>query len=351
LVRTFRMQLDVDVLRALVETVPQGVAVCDARAADFPIVYTNSAMQQLSGYSAAETLGRSLGFLQGDDQAQELLARVRAALHAGTSSTAMLRSHRPDGSRFLNEMTLVPLRDAQGEISHFASFHRAVGESAANIRNDAQRPKGVEDDSADEVAAVPAAALLDTKDPMLSTQALLAFVRDDKLTGLLRRSYFEELFTRDWNLAQRDGRRITVLLFDLDGFKTYFDVFGRAGADQTFRRIARVIGGCFRRGSDLCGRFGEDQIIAVSAAMPAVDAKKFAETVLTRVRDLAIHHPRSTLSRYVTATAGGATCVPPRVAEPQLLIDEAVAALQQAKDAGRNRAIVLEAPLGELGAA
>jgi len=326
------MQLDVDVLRTLVEMAPEGVVVCDARAADFPVVYANAAMQRLTGYSAAEMLGRHLAFLQGADQAQEALEPVRAALREGTSCTATLRNYRQDGSQFLNEMVLVPLRDAQGAVSHFASFNRAAGEG---------------------LTAAPAAApaLPDTKDPLLNTQALLAAVRDDKLTGLLRRSYFEELFTRDWQLAQRDGRRITVLLFDLDGFKPYFDVFGRAGADQTFRRIARVVSGCFRRGSDLCGRFGEDQIIAVSAAMPAADAKKFAETVLARVRDLAIHHPRSNISRYVTATAGGATCVPPRGAEPPALIEGAVTALQQAKDGGRNCAVVIDSLIGELAAA
>ncbi len=58
------------------------------------------------------------------------------------------------------------------------------------------------------------------------------------------------------------------------------------------------------RASDLCGRFDEDQIAAVTTGLDLAQASKLAEAVLGRVRDLAIHHPRSNVSRYVTASAG-----------------------------------------------
>ena len=127
----------------------------------------------------------------------------------------------------------------------------------------------------------------------MNTQTMLAYLRDDKLTGLLRRTYFEELVKRDWGLAQRESRRLSFLVFDLDCYSQYRDVFGRPGADQSFRRIARVIAGCFRRASDLCGRFDEDQIAALTTGLDLGQASKLAEAVLARVRDLAIHHPRS----------------------------------------------------------
>ena len=79
---------------------------------------------------------------------------------------------------------------------------------------------------------------------------MMAYLRDDKLTGLLRRTYFEELVKRDWGLAQRETRRLSFLVFDLDCFATYKDTFGKPGADQSLRRISRVISGCFRRASD-----------------------------------------------------------------------------------------------------
>jgi diguanylate cyclase (GGDEF)-like protein len=177
----------------------------------------------------------------------------------------------------------------------------------------------------------------------MSTQTMLAYLRDDKLTGLLRRPYFEELIRRDWGLAQRESRRLSFLVFDLDDYSQYRDVFGRQGADQSFRRIARVIGGCFRRASDLCGRFEEDQVAALTTGLDLSQAARLAEAVLARVRDLSIHHPRSSISRYVTVSAGVVSLVPPHDAAPGRLYEAALRALKDAKELGKNRVMSREA--------
>jgi diguanylate cyclase (GGDEF)-like protein len=166
--------------------------------------------------------------------------------------------------------------------------------------------------------------LKDARDPSMNTQTTLAYLRHDKLTGLLRRTYFEELVKRDW--GPRESRRLSFLVFDLDCYSQYRDVFGRPGADQSFRRIARVIAGCFRRASDLCGRFDEDQIAALTTGLDLGQASKLAEAVLARVRDLAIHHPRSSVSRYVTASAGVVSLVPPHDANPTRAYESALRA-------------------------
>ena len=205
-------------------------------------------------------------------------ASARRCNEGGACRTTV-RNYRSDGTQFWNEIMLAPLRGADGQVTHFASFHREGGEPAMETRTE-------------------------SRDPTMSTQTMLAYLRDDKLTGLLRRPYFEELIKRDWGLAQRESRRLSFLVFDLDHYSQYRDVFGRQGSDQSFRRIARVVGGCFRRASDLCGRFDEDQIAALTTGLDLAQASKLAEAVLARVRDLAIHHPRSSVSRYVTISAG-----------------------------------------------
>jgi diguanylate cyclase (GGDEF)-like protein len=119
-------------------------------------------------------------------------------------------------------------------------------------------------------------------------------------------------------------------------------VFGKGGADQSFRRIARVIGGCFRRASDLCGRFDEDQVAALTTGLDLVQASKLADAVLSRVRDLAVHHPRSAVSRYVTASAGVVSLVPPHDADPARAYEAGLKALKDAKELGRNRVVSRE---------
>src|SRR5712671_4484297 len=251
------MNADPNLLRVLFDAAPDGVMVCDALGADFPILYVNRAMEQLTGYVRTDMHGRNPRFLYGSDREQEGLVRLRAALTAGVACHVVVRNFRRDGMLFFNDVTLTPLRDDQGRITHFASFHREVGTQARN----------------------------ESKDANLSTQTMLAYVRDDKLTGLLRRSYFEDLLQRDWGLAQRESRRLTLVAFDLDYFAQYREVFGAQGADQCFRRIARVISGCFRRSTDLCARMDEDHVLALTVGVDGTGATQFAEMILTRVRD------------------------------------------------------------------
>ncbi len=309
--------VDPNLFKTLVETSPEAVALCEAESGHWNVTYVNPAMEELTGYKADAIVGRNLRFLQAEDHDQEGLTRIREALREGTSCRATVRNYRSDGTQFWNEIVLAPLRNPDGRITHFASFHREPGASRTDVR-------------------------ADTRDPAMSTQTMLAYLRDDKLTGLLRRPYFEELVKRDWGLAQRESRRLSFLVFDLDHYSHYRDVFGRQGSDQSFRRIARVVGGCFRRASDLCGRFDEDQIAALTTGLDLSQASKLAEAVLSRVRDLSIHHPRSSISRYVTISAGVVSLVPPHDTPPTRIYQAALKALKDAKDLGRNRVVSRE---------
>jgi len=313
------MSVEPKVLQALVEASPEPVAVCEAQSGNWHVVYANPALEQLTGYEASSILGRNLRFLHGDDSDQEGLTKIRAALKDGVACRTTVRNYRRDGTMFWNDLTLTPLRDEKGQLTHFASFHREAGE---RVRPDARNGE--------------------QKDPAMSTQTMMAYLRDDKLTGLLRRPYFEDLIKRDWGLAQRESRRLSFLVFDLDCYAQYKEVFGKPGADQSFRRIARVVGACFRRASDLCGRFDEDQVAALTTGLDLAQASKLADTVLARIRDLAIHHPRSNVSRYVTASAGVVSLVPAHDCPPTRAYEGALKALNDAKELGRNRVVSRE---------
>jgi diguanylate cyclase (GGDEF)-like protein/PAS domain S-box-containing protein len=309
--------LDPNLLKQLVEASPEGVALCEPGADGWRVVFVNAAMETLTGYSAEQLLGQDLRLLQSSDRDQDGIEKIRQALREGNACQTLIRNYRPDGTLFWNDLRLVPLRSPSGEVTHFASFHREGG----TLRSDSR---------------------VEGRDPTMTTQTMLAYLRDDKLTGLLRRQYFEDMVKRDWSLAQRESRRLSFLVFDLDCYRAYRDVFGRQGAEQSFRRIARVISGCFRRATDLCGRYDEDQIAALTTGLDLAQAAKLAEAVLGRVRDLAIHHPRSAVSRYVTASVGVVSIVPPHDMAPERIYDAALQALQDAKDLGRNRVVSRE---------
>ncbi len=118
---------DLGRLRAMaMEASRAGVVISDARAADQPIVHVNRAFEALTGYSAAEAVGRNCRFLQGGERDQPGLDELRAALAEGRGCTVLLRNFRKDGSLFWNELHVAALRQEDGTLTHFVGIQTDV---------------------------------------------------------------------------------------------------------------------------------------------------------------------------------------------------------------------------------
>jgi PAS domain S-box-containing protein len=120
LTETRRLQQELLLMQRAVEAdaaVP--IAVSDATAPDQPLKYVNRAFERLTGYSRAEVLGRNCRFLQGDATQQPALDTLRAALAQGQACTVLLNNRRRDGTRFLNELHVAPVHDAQGRVIQY----------------------------------------------------------------------------------------------------------------------------------------------------------------------------------------------------------------------------------------
>jgi PAS domain S-box-containing protein len=113
--------------RALIAS-PAGVLIADALQPDLPIVYVNPAMERISGYAAADFLGRNCRFLQGLERAQSELDRLRQALREGAECQVVLRNQRQNGGLFWNQLSLSPVRDAGGRVTHFVGLVEDVSE-------------------------------------------------------------------------------------------------------------------------------------------------------------------------------------------------------------------------------
>ena len=99
-----------------------GVVISDARAPDMPIVYVNPMFEQMSGYAASEVLGRNCRFLQGSETFQPGLEVIRRAIREQSNGHAMLRNYRKDGSLFMNELFVSPVKDDTGTVTHFVGI-------------------------------------------------------------------------------------------------------------------------------------------------------------------------------------------------------------------------------------
>jgi len=104
--------------RALAAT-SNGITIADATLPDKPIVYCNPAFEQITGYDRSEIIGHNCRFLQGPDTDRAAVAQIRVALQEQHDCKVVLKNYRKDGTPFWNELTISPVRDSNGLVTHF----------------------------------------------------------------------------------------------------------------------------------------------------------------------------------------------------------------------------------------
>ena len=105
--------------------------VVDARAEDQPLVWVNPAFTATTGYSFEEAVGRNCRFLQGPDTDPVVVDRLRQALQAGSEASVTLLNYRKDGTAFFNALSVSPVVDAAGALTHFVGVQVDVTERVA----------------------------------------------------------------------------------------------------------------------------------------------------------------------------------------------------------------------------
>ena len=112
--------------RRIFRSVTSGIVVACATEPDYPVTYVNPAFEVTTGYSLEEAVGQNCRFLQGPDREQPGLTLLREALKEKRETLVIVRNCRKDGTEFWNELSLSPIRNAAGEVTHFVSIQNDV---------------------------------------------------------------------------------------------------------------------------------------------------------------------------------------------------------------------------------
>lgn len=105
-----------------------GITISDAIQPHNPIIYCNPAFERITGYSAAEVLGRNCRFLQGPDTDPAAVEQIRQALRTGEGCVVVLKNYRKDGTPFWNELTISPVCDDEGRVTQFIGVQTDITE-------------------------------------------------------------------------------------------------------------------------------------------------------------------------------------------------------------------------------
>ncbi|MEB3280713.1 MAG: response regulator [Lyngbya sp.] len=115
-------------LQRAVDASSNGVVIADAQLGDKPLTYVNSGFERITGYRADEVIGENCRFLQGRDSAQPSLREMRDCIAEGRETNVTVRNYRKDGTPFWNKLSISPVHDAEGNLTHFIGIQEDISD-------------------------------------------------------------------------------------------------------------------------------------------------------------------------------------------------------------------------------
>lgn len=174
-----------------------------------------------------------------------------------------------------------------------------------------------------------------------ANRALERLSRQDALTELANRRYFDTYLADEILRAQRTKKTLALILCDVDYFKPYNDHYGHQAGDQCLRQVAAAIRYCCRHPADMAARYGGEEFALILPETELSGGVQVAEDIRNAVAQLRIAHEHSKVTSYVSISAGVAVYLPGTVITANQLVAAADEALYQAKGSGRNRVVAL----------
>jgi diguanylate cyclase (GGDEF)-like protein len=157
----------------------------------------------------------------------------------------------------------------------------------------------------------------------------------DPLTGLPNRLYFHERLSQTLAAAERNGRQVALLLFDIDGFKSVNDTLGHEAGDRLLQEIAERVGHRLRHADTFARLGGDEFVVLMEIIRDRSDAAQVAETVIHAVGEIDLFANRG----LRVGVSIGIACSEPAAAQERILdelLKQADRAMYAAKRAGKG---------------
>jgi diguanylate cyclase (GGDEF)-like protein len=179
--------------------------------------------------------------------------------------------------------------------------------------------------------------LVVTRQLASANEALQRLSLQDGLTGIGNRRHLDDYLDREWRRAIRSRSPLSVVMADIDNFKSFNDTYGHQAGDEALKLVAGAMAGALRRAGDLVTRCGGEEFAVVLPDTGVEHAETVAETLRRAVESLAIAHRGLPDTPWITISVGVASEFPDRESTAVALLATADAAMYRSKHAGRNR--------------
>ncbi len=297
-------------------------------------MFVNPAAARMLGIDAEELLGRNAHALlhhTREDGTPYPVAEcpIYNALHGGKIANISDEVFwRGDGSCFPVEYISTPIRE-DAEITGLVVSFKDVTERRQHLREIQAASAQIEQKM--RLVSEQALELEQQKDELERANARLeALATTDGLTGIKNHRAFQDRLAANFEWMGAGTESLSLLLMDVDKFKTFNDTFGHPAGDKTLKAVARILQGTARAG-DFVARYGGEEFVVILSDADAQGAMAMAERFRAAIEAAAWDERQITISIGVATMRRGEDT-------PQTLIDAADKALYQSKQEGRNRA-------------
>ena len=264
------------------------------------IVYVNQAFTDLTEYSRKEVLGKTPRLLQSSGTDVEARRMIKRALQKQEPIRTTIRNYSKTGKPYWLDISILPLRNKAGDVTHFVAIERDVTEQKEQ------------------------------------EEKLEQLSRTDPLTGLLNRRSFEEISAKEYSRFARYGETYSLLMLDVDHFKSINDTYGHNIGDLVLKMLADD---CVAhlRSNDVVARWGGEEFCLILPHTGRDVAVGIAEKLRKAIARSALKVRGSEVSVTVSM---GISEVQTADENHATVLERADNALYDAKAAGRNRICV-----------
>jgi diguanylate cyclase (GGDEF)-like protein/PAS domain S-box-containing protein len=296
-----------DQLRQLsraVEHSPASIVITDI---DGSIEYVNPKFTAVTGFTLDEVAGKTPPYTFGSgEMPPEIRSEHERTLRSGKEWRGEMLNRRKDGTRYWESVSISPIVDANGIITHFV----AVSEDIT--------------------------ARKETEEKIQRLNAgLEQLAMTDYLTNLYNRRYFMQRGTEEFKRARRNNQPLSLLMMDIDHFKKVNDTYGHEAGDMALQQVAAVLKSSLRE-IDILGRMGGEEFAVLLPGTSLHEAAILAGRVRQTIADMSVEMPGALLS--ITISVGAAVIIDEMTCIDDIL-RSADASMYLAKRHGGNRVV------------
>jgi diguanylate cyclase (GGDEF)-like protein/PAS domain S-box-containing protein len=290
-------------------------------------IWVNPAFTLISGYTAEEMIGQKLSKLKSGVQEDSFYRGLWQTILGGEVWKGEIINRNKSGQLYYEDMTIAPVRNDRGEITHFVAIKQDITERKREQVDleDANRRLNFQMEENKKLQE------------KLQEQAIR-----DSLTGLYNRRFLEENLGRELAQARRDEKTLCIAMIDVDNFKSFNDRYGHKAGDMILKSLGEILLTNTRK-SDVSCRYGGEEFVVVMPNATTEGARKRA------------HHWRKAFQLLQNSFNGqelqatisvGLASFPQDGESWESVLNAADRALYEAKRHGKNRvALYQEVPL------